>query len=352
MLTTMTLKQLSQKINITPEMDYRIPIGKCPLGAVVDQLFVIDESQIGESCIIDGRLRFFQLFSMAVQGKISWEIELSVKVLDFHKEINSPVKTEFSELPDGILNIAYIRNFLLLHKNDYSEKELSTEILEDLVRKIYRHLLNNLKSHHKNPVPLVTLVADLNSYLIQSDIAKILHRSEGWVSDAIAVSKLPLYILEAMESGQISYSAAVVIARAQSAQERSLLYSLAKRLPVTSLSDALRFLSLRPNFASKRDATQRLFKMFSKEVKNIGGRARLQLQLRIERALGRFFRSKIRSESESDGKKSAKDPKSLVFHLKIAFDGENAEDLSHITPEKVQKIRSLLIQQLEKAIPN
>jgi hypothetical protein len=345
----MTLQSLVQKIGLKLESSYSSVWENQSNAPVVDQLFVIDESLAGPECILDGRKRFYHLVAMAARKRIPWDLELGVKILNIREEIHAPFQVELSELPDGLLNVSYIRSFLLLKQDPHSEKRLTEEKLEYFIRRIYRHLLNNLKSNHSDPFSLVELVADLDGYLIQSDIAKILCRSEGWVSDTLAVSKLPLNILASIEYGEISYSAAVVIARAESEREREILFELAKDLDVRSLRNVLRFLISSPKFAGKKNAVAILLKMFSKKVLDVVGKARVQLNLGIERSPRRFFRSRLgrqRIEQEMPGK----NPESLVFRLKISLDGENAEDFTSLSPERIEILAKSVLDSISTAV--
>ncbi len=350
MLTTLTLRQLAQITKIRPEDFERLPSVQEPDLPVPEQLIVVDESIGSEECILDGRKRYLKLHLMALKGIVSWDLEIPVQILNIRQEMAKPIPTQLDDLPTGILNISYIRNFLLLRCDPNSEKALTQEKLEDLVRGIYRHLMNSLRSDHSNTLELIGLVADLNSYLKQADIAKILRRSEAWVSDTVAVSKLPLHIISALETGQIFYSAAVIVARAESEKERNLLFALAKELDVRVLRDVFRYLLTKPNFASKKDALERLLNMFSKKVLNVGGRARFHIQAGIERSKWKLFRSRLRKNTPEDESLPGKDPQSLVFRLKIIIDGENAHDLTKITPEMLEKIRKPLVDSLKESL--
>lgn len=350
MLTTMTIRALVKKIGIPPETPFTRPLGKNLTCPIPDLPFIIDESSSGEDCIIDGRKRFMHIFSLASHNLVAWDLEVSVNILNVDRDVNSPIPTDLSELETGILNVKYIRNFLLLHQDTHSEKVLKPQTLADLSRRIYRHLMNNTNSAHSNPISLVTLVAELNSCLNQADIARILRRSEAWVSDTVAVSKLPLNIFASLEHGEISYSAAVVIARAESDKDREILFRLAKKLGVRSLRDVLRFLITKPNFATNKDALEKLLGMFSQKVHDVGGRARLQIQTGVERSLRRFFRSRLGQNPNKEKGKPGKDPQSLVFRLKITIDGKNAEDFTSLRPEKVDKMRKTILGVLNSAM--
>jgi len=350
MVTTLTLKECAQIVDFRPERDsVRLPGNWDFSTPVLDLPICIDESVTGLASIVDGRKRFLHLVSLAIAGKISWNLQISVNLLDFRKILphgGDQESLEFhkedtaSASGHGLLNPDYIANFLRTHANRDYEIERYTFV--EIVRRIYRHLLNSMRSTHKDSFELVELVRMLSLFMAQKDIAKIMKRSEGWVSDAVAVGKLPLKYLAELENRMISFSAASVLAHAKSETEQKLLYELSKKLDVRSLTAALRYLIARPGFAEKKNALEKLARVFSRKVLDVGGRAKLQLQVGVERSIRKLFKMR--------GNQTEIPHQSLVFRLKITYDGENAEEIARMSLEKVENLRKSVLVPLQSAL--
>lgn len=342
-----TLKYLAEKLNFKPGIDFPPSLYLDSKYPIPDLPFVLDESVSGLQGLLDGRKRFCILFTKASHGEISWDISLNVQVMNIKKELESPVNNEIPGVLNSLIDANYIRDFLVLKKLPNSEFQLTPEILESLTREIYRHITNAMRSINDDPFSTVKLVAKLSSFLHQYDIATLLIRSKGWVSEMVAVSQLPWKYLDALHNGEICLSAAITIAKGETEEERDLLFKLSKKMDVRGLKAAFRYLDTKPGLAGKSYAYEKLLKLFSKKVLDVGGRARLQIQLGLERSIRQFFRSRLAKKKTPNEEIPGKDPQSLVFRLKIILDGKNADDISHLSIEEVEKLKKSLIDSIK-----
>lgn len=230
---------------------------------LLESTIYVDESLKGIDAVIDGRKRLMRLLFLAKQKMIPWEFKITVSWMNSKKLAQQkPTAFEIPGLNTSVINPEYIRNFLILNQEQTSEKDLTTDELADLVRQIYRFLRNSLRSNHTRPYESMELVSKLNIYLNQANIAEILNRSEGWVSEVLSVSKLPAYMIEAGRNGLFSFSNAVVIARAESAKEKEILFELAKNLDYRTLVAVQRYLSTHPDLADKINVVENIKKIF------------------------------------------------------------------------------------------
>lgn len=356
MMTQIQLQKLLQIIGYPVGSSKKYSNSSNLHNPVPDLPIFIDESSKGIDCILDGRKRLAHLILQAEAGLIPWNIQISVKFT------NCSTKTKSSKMKENpnLLNSSYIQNFLINHakpyytgikpleekpennqksKNDNKVFQLNPipeEELIDLTRRIYRYLLNALQSNYKESYDFTVLVRDLKKYLNQSQISKILNRSESSISDAVSVGKLPEKYLLALKEGQISYSAAVILAKAKSPAEKDLLFKLAEILSVKSLANAYNYLNSHPNLIKKKDAFQKLKEIFTEKVKLVGGRARLRLHVGLERTTRKVFQNPT--------------PQDLVFRLKITFHNRLNENFPRQSLEDIDKLRENIMKILSSSI--
>lgn len=347
MKTTITLQALFQKLNIQGPIEQV----NYPIMPILDLPFFLDESKTGISSLIDGRKRILQLISLAKQNLIPWNLELTVYIYDIKKIIRQDPTSDITKIYPGILNPEYIRDYILYKKDPNSETTLTPELLEYFVHEIMRHLLNSMKSNHTRPYEIMVLAAKLSSFLQQNEIAYLLQRSEGWVSGALAVSKLPIQYLEALENNEISYSAALTIAAAETPEEQKLLYELADVLSVHALENTQKYLRANPSLATKTYAKKKILKIFARKVVEVDKKAKIQFDTGIIRSFNKFFRSRLKIKNkEKNIPESGKDPQSLVFRLKIVLDGEYSENLHKFNPVDVEKIRDSILKSIKYSL--
>ena len=259
---------------------------------------VVDSSTSGFAAVLDGKQRMAWFMVFLTNRRLPGDIDLPVVELNCGPAVESDIAED-----NWFIHPGKIRAFLKQHWQASGEHPRE-EVLSHFVRRIVRHL-SAVSTNGVHATESALLALELCRFLPQVSVAQVLRRSEAWVSAAASLGKLEEASRQALEAGKISYSCALVIAEAGSAEERALLSELAvtQKLSSRSLRVALQFLKLNEGFARRADALSKLLKLLSERLVTIKENtfARLRLIFRNRRPLWqvRFFHKHPRRSTGS-----------------------------------------------------
>lgn len=259
---------------------------------------VVDSSASGFAAVLDGKQRMAWFMVFLANHRLPADIDLPVVQLNC-----GPAPQSDTAEDNWFIDPGKIRAFLKQHWQSAGEPPRE-EVLSHFVRRIVRHL-SAVSTNGLHAAESALLALELCRFLPQVSVAQVLRRSEAWVSAAASLEKLEATDRRALEAGDITYSSALVIAEAATAEERTLLSELAgaRQLSSRSLRVALQFLKQNEGFARRADALSKLLKLLSERLVTLRENtfARLRLIFRNRRPLWqvRFFHKNPRRSTGS-----------------------------------------------------